>query len=344
MSGLVPNDSEPLLLGWIRNGLESDQARLRLFKNDFQPDDDTKLEDLEEADFAGYAGQALTEWDVIGHDGQQAVLTHPPKLFRVTEVADPPDVAHGYYVALGSPADQLVWVERFVDENSDPAPITFDEVGKAVAVSPRLTLRSALPLPPAPETLLFDTFTDADETDIAAHTMDLGGGWTVINGTFTIRGTQLEEDEGGKYARATADAGQADVAVSANVTSINEGGGAAWYAGVAVRLSGNDGWGVAVRPPSSPGQGGVGVYRFTGVNGATLVAQGLLDLTSGTSYALRVEVKGDVLRAFLDGTEVVCLTMGELFAGNTGVGVFADTSFAAPTTKPTIDNFLVETL
>lgn len=63
--------------------------------------------------------------------------------------------------------------------------------------------------------LLRDAFTGADGAALAAHTMDVGGGWTEDAGTWTLAGNRARASgSGNEYA--TADAGQ--LAVAASVT------------------------------------------------------------------------------------------------------------------------------
>jgi len=69
--------------------------------------------------------------------------------------------------------------------------------------------------------LLRDTFTDANGTALAAHTMDVGPGWTV-DGVWQVDGnlarlTASTGHTGAQNCNAVADAGAADCAVSADV-------------------------------------------------------------------------------------------------------------------------------
>lgn len=60
-----------------------------------------------------------------------------------------------------------------------------------------------------------DTFTDTDGTAIASHAMDVGSGWTLVDGTLTIQGDKLTGAAGGNMA--ITDVGEAEYAISANI-------------------------------------------------------------------------------------------------------------------------------
>src|SRR3989442_10527835 len=74
--------------------------------------------------------------------------------------------------------------------------------------------------------LLRDTFTDADGTGLAAHTMDAGGGWSVLAGTVETQSNKADHNNNAANTStyAAADAGRADVTVSADVTTCGTAG------------------------------------------------------------------------------------------------------------------------
>jgi hypothetical protein len=65
-------------------------------------------------------------------------------------------------------------------------------------------------------TYLKDTFTDTNGTNLTAHTMDVGSGWSSITGNWTIQSNQAQSGSTG--AINVADAGQASVTMTAQFT------------------------------------------------------------------------------------------------------------------------------
>src|SRR5438128_8139551 len=63
--------------------------------------------------------------------------------------------------------------------------------------------------------LLADSFTDANGTALAAHAMNVGGGWTVLAGTFTIQSNKARGGTAATHNLAVAEAGKANVTVFA---------------------------------------------------------------------------------------------------------------------------------
>lgn len=91
----------------------------------------------------------------------------------------------------------------------------------------RYQLRDFVTLPPkisevvavvSPTLLFFDSFNDADGTNLTAHTPEVdtvGGGWTVISGTWTIQSDKLAHNNFFLTTRnVIADAGEGDAVVS----------------------------------------------------------------------------------------------------------------------------------
>lgn len=62
--------------------------------------------------------------------------------------------------------------------------------------------------------LLKDDFTDSNGTALSAHAMNIGAGWTVLQGTFTIQGNKAVGGSAGTQNLAVADALAANVTVS----------------------------------------------------------------------------------------------------------------------------------
>ncbi len=77
-------------------------------------------------------------------------------------------------------------------------------------------------------TYLSDTFVGVDGTNLTAHTMNVGSGWTKytasgIGGDITIQSNKAQQSASGSATIYTANAGHADCVMSADVTEISPG-------------------------------------------------------------------------------------------------------------------------
>src|SRR5947209_20135595 len=92
-------------------------------------------------------------------------------------------------------------------------------------------------------TLVNDTFTDSNGTNLTAHTPDTRPGsnaWVAVSGTQTVQSNQANASVAGYY---TIDAGQADVTITYLVTPTAAGNG--W--GITARRSdANNGWDLGI--------------------------------------------------------------------------------------------------
>ena len=66
-------------------------------------------------------------------------------------------------------------------------------------------------------TLLRDLFTGADGTNLTAHTMDVGPGWTQLNGAWTIQGNRARPPAATANSFDTSDSGKANVTATLDV-------------------------------------------------------------------------------------------------------------------------------
>lgn len=142
--------------------------------------------------------------------------------------------------------------------------------------------------PPAGGVLLRDTFTATDGTDLTAHTMDTGGGWTVRTGGYTIVGGRAKA---AGASHADADAGASDVTISATLPCV-----VGDFAGFAVRVATqSDRWEVYV--------GALGLEIVENVGGArnSRAAATVAGLIPGAVYTLTVEAVGQTILASYGG-------------------------------------------
>lgn len=114
----------------------SDGYEIGLFQNDWTPDDEDTISDVDPADFGGYSGlQPLDDWDDGGvvWDPPRAVGEHPDVVWTADGTSS--NTIYGYYVVDGS--GNLAWAER-----RSGGGVTVGTNGQTYTVSPRYTRRS----------------------------------------------------------------------------------------------------------------------------------------------------------------------------------------------------------
>lgn len=110
-------------------------AKIKLYKNDITPDEASELADFTEADFSGYAEQALVLDGTAAIVGGKAQQDFDPAVFAHDGGATPNDL-YGYFVVDSSETD-LLWAERYAG-----APGVINTAGQTYTVVPQLTLDS----------------------------------------------------------------------------------------------------------------------------------------------------------------------------------------------------------
>lgn len=108
MHQIYPNAT---LVEWLHRML-ADGVNYHLYDNDFTPDQDTLLTDLNEASFAGYApaSKTLGDFQDIGVVNNNGLVMATPAAFSNTGGTDA--LVYGYYVTNGAD-DTLLAVGRF---------------------------------------------------------------------------------------------------------------------------------------------------------------------------------------------------------------------------------------
>ncbi len=112
MALLVPDVGEVLLLSYSLNKITpGDDVKLKLFKNDISPAEDTVVGDFTEADTAGYSAISLAkaDWTIATVTGT-TTAEQPQKTFTLTGAGS----HYGYYIT-DTAGTGLLWAERFSD-------------------------------------------------------------------------------------------------------------------------------------------------------------------------------------------------------------------------------------
>jgi len=186
-------------------------------------------------------------------------------------------------------------------------------------------------------TVLQDTFTDTNGVNVTAHTMNIGPGWTKIEGGANEVKIQTNKaattlDAAVAYAY-YAESGAADVEVSADIVFGTFGTAALHYCSLIVRASDANNY-----------------LKFLIFNGAsnnmqiikviggadTVIAQTTIVLNAGQTYAFDVVVSGNNLSFTVDGT--VLPATDAFNAANT---IHGFRFYQGAANVSTIDNFLV---
>ena len=182
--------------------------------------------------------------------------------------------------------------------------------------------------------LLNDTYTDPDATLITAHTMDLGPGYTCAGAPTIVSNKATFTAATGVYQPAVAQANQANIDLSMDVTGSFDSGLVYSLPAAVVRyLDDNNFWMIQLYA------GGIYLYeKAAGV--LTQRATAAQTTTSGTVYALRVVALGTTITAYVDG--VLKITYASAASSQTetkhGWVIVRDGASAA---HATIDNLLV---
>jgi hypothetical protein len=155
-----------------------------------------------------------------------------------------------------------------------------------------------------PAYALKDIFTDTNGTNLPAHTMDVGAGWTVTTvftgGTFAIQANAAQYTSSGGDAIATADAGKSDSTLQGDVTP----GAAAGNCGAVVRAQdGNNFWLARWR------QSGTNQVQLYERSSGSWTLRGSASLTAGSppqAYTISVICSGTSIQATVSGTTASC--------------------------------------
>lgn len=130
---VVPNAGElELMKKMLKAALTVDESyKLRLFKNNITPDQDTETADFTEADFTGYAEKTLTRsgWSDPTTVSNKARMDYSVE--QIWTCSGGSNTIYGYYV-VGTTSGVCLWAQLFA------SPRTVDN-GVVVSVTPSLT-------------------------------------------------------------------------------------------------------------------------------------------------------------------------------------------------------------
>ncbi len=178
-----------------------------------------------------------------------------------------------------------------------------------------------------PTTLLLDHFTGSNGTSLAAHPMDVGPGWTVTQGSYTIQTNQCAGGSSDNWAHA--DAGNANVTLTLKGTLNGAGNG--HYIAPMLRYSDDNNQFQCI----VYGDGNVILYEH---NAGTYTQRASGSWTADTSqHTYQLAASGTTLTLTLDGSQVLTYGSASFNQTATGAGIRANGAGSADL----IDDFQV---
>ena len=182
--------------------------------------------------------------------------------------------------------------------------------------------------------LLRDTFTDTDKA-LTAHTMDRGGGWSVLAGTWEIASNQAKAVPTIPDSVATADAGAANGTITADVTVPNT---TNYSTGIVARASDVSNFILIIITRSG---GTAALMMLTKIaNSYTVRGQNNFSVPpTGTTVPLTVTLNGDTITA--SAPNVSPVSYSTTFNNTVTKHGFYDSTTYAGNAPGYFDNFLV---
>lgn len=186
--------------------------------------------------------------------------------------------------------------------------------------------------------LFLDTFTDANGTNLAAHTPDVdtvGGGWinAATGATWGIASGKAIKEAAGNFRNAAwIDAGTADAQATCQYTQSTRSGG------LGLRISDeNNCWVVALYNNNDTTN--TILLREINAGGVTTRAEAAYDSDDGMTYALKATAIGTTITGFVNGTSLVSYASASFNQAQTKHGLYIQDSDAD---SAEFDDFRVE--
>ncbi len=190
---------------------------------------------------------------------------------------------------------------------------------------------------------LQDAFTDADGTALTSHTMNVGGGWTAVNGTLKILSNKATPNSDADDDMAVSNAGIANVTLTCDITPQRQ--FAIWEDDPDIVLRYSDSthlW--VVHFVAAPSGGTTVTLNFnngSAANTYTQVANAAPNMNAGTTYSIRCECQGAVISVYVSEVLAIQYTSATFNQTATKFGLRLGHA-GTVTTKCTWDNFLVQ--
>lgn len=182
-----------------------------------------------------------------------------------------------------------------------------------------------------------DLFTDINGTSLTAHTMDTGGGWVAVTGTFEVQSNRAEPNSHADADLIRTEVNASDLTLTCDVTPFNS-GGVESDPDLLLRLQDSTHFWL-IHITSSGGEiqlietnGGAGVIKKTATHG----------FLSGSTYAITIHLTGPTITCYVDGAYKWTYDSATLFQTATKFGLRCGKA-GSPATKASWDNFRITT-
>ncbi len=173
-------------------------------------------------------------------------------------------------------------------------------------------------------TLLQDTFTDTDATNLTAHTMDVGGGWTEHNGAFTIQSNKAAPPANTENAVDSAEASDASVTITLVVDVPNANN---YALGIALRITDqNNHWQLIVQRDSA-GTAYLNIQERNTGTSTPRSTQNFSVAPTNTTITLTATCTGDTITLAASTGESCQYTSASFNNTATKHGIFSYTAF-----------------
>lgn len=128
----IPNEAEKQILDLVAQGINGNSSLMKLFKNDFTPNNSTVLGDFTEADFSGYASVSQ-EFGAAYTSGLYAEIAATTDAVFTHNGGGTPNTIYGFYL-VDVTDNKLLCADRLA------SPITLSALDEYLQISMRLSL------------------------------------------------------------------------------------------------------------------------------------------------------------------------------------------------------------
>lgn len=154
----------------------------------------------------------------------------------------------------------------------------------------------------ASTTYVYDTFTGTDGTNLAAHTPDIGGAWTVSAGTITIQSNRAASSASGAGNGALIESGQANIVITGTVRWTDGTGGLG--TGFYFRATDiSNLWLVEIENTST-----ITIYDRQAGTFTLRASASVAAISANTDYPIRITASGNTITAVWNNNETINFT------------------------------------
>jgi hypothetical protein len=270
---------------------------------------------------------SLTTTELVG---QGATISWNDNNTEADHVEIWANIANGGYALLTT---VLTGVQSYVHLTEELTNIKYKIRAKEGTLPVYSAFSSVSEITTSDRKILIDTFTAADNTDLSAHTPDVGAGvWSIGNGSWKINGNMVQQlTAGSAYYYAIKDAGKVNIDISADIKVITD----------------NQSTGLTFRYVDISNKWKCHILKTAGdaviyisKNNDVPYGSYPINVVVGSVYNLRVKTIGDTINVYWDHATDPCLVVvSDIYNTATNVGL---TEYVDATYKTAfMDNFIL---